>query len=344
MSHATKQLRYWSRAGSFIGMEDVARGLGHDLAPMLTRFGFSADSLRDPETRVSYNALSKLLEACAREWDCPNFGLRVAKVQSLNILGPIGLAARLFDTVGEALKALVEHSRLHSTGFDLRIDVENSSTARVATILLLPRPYSDSGLQVQALTLGVAKNIIGLVTGNPRFKLIRVHFSHASAVDSTEAQSYFGCPVDFNQEQTMLSFDAAVMGQATSIQDVAYAPIIRTYLDNLNEQSSDDMVESIRRLIGQLLPTGRCSREVVAACLNLHPRTLQRYLAADGTSFSKVLDQHRHALALDLVSRKVMPLAQIADALGFSSQSVFNQAFRRWTGSSPKRLGTSSGG
>src|SRR5262249_7613405 len=93
-----------------------------------------------------------------------------------------------------------------------------------------------------------------------------------------------------------------------------------------------------RCLIGQLIATGRCSREFAAECLNMHPRTLQRRLEERGTSFSELLDEHRQATAIDLVRRRALPLAQIADSLGYSNQSRVNQAFRRWTSTSPGRF------
>ena len=47
---------------------------------------------------------------------------------------------------------------------------------------------------------------------------------------------------------------------------------------------------------------------------------------------------HRHALALTLLRQGTLPLAALARRLGYADQSVFNQAFRRWTGQSPGRL------
>ena len=47
---------------------------------------------------------------------------------------------------------------------------------------------------------------------------------------------------------------------------------------------------------------------------------------------------HRHALALTLLRQGTLPLAALARQLGYANQSVFNQAFRRWTGQSPGRL------
>ena len=131
------------------------------------------------------------------------------------------------------------------------------------------------------------------------------------------------------------AFDAAILRQNTAIRDAAYEPIIRAYLDQMRGKLEPDIVETTRVLVGKLLPSGRCSRETVAECLHLHPRTLQRRLSDRGVTFADIMDDYRKRLAFDLVQRPTMPLAQIAIALGFSDQSSFNQAFRRWTNTTP---------
>ena len=73
----------------------------------------------------------------------------------------------------------------------------------------------------------------------------------------------------------------------------------------------------------------------MADCLHLHPRTFQRRLSDAGVTFNQLLDDYRKSLAMDLLTRQDMPLVQVADVLGYADQSTFNQAFRRWTNSTP---------
>jgi len=99
-----------------------------------------------------------------------------------------------------------------------------------------------------------------------------------------------------------------------------------------------DIVATTRQLIGKMLGTGRCSRELVADCLHLHPRTYQRRLQDAGVTFNQLLDDYRKSLATELLSREGMPLVQIADVLGYADQSSFHQAFRRWSGTTPLKF------
>jgi AraC-like DNA-binding protein len=338
MSRHPPSAAYWTRSGSLVGFAELARSLGQDAQPMLRRFKLPAGVLDDPELRISYTSLCGLLEACAEDWHCDDFGLRRGQVQHLDLLGPIGLVARLSERVGDALQALCAHLNIHSTGFEVQLLTLDEATPPRVDATYTPRAGTGAGRQILELSMGAMRNIVAMVCGNPAFRPLQVRLACVAPADKLPARRLFGCPVHYGEEQSVLCFDARLMAQPTAIRDDAIAPLVRSYLEQFAHREGSDFVEATRKLIGDLLTTGRCSQRVVADCLNLHPRSFQRRLEALGTSFSRLLDEHRHALALDLVTRRRMPLARVAGVLGYADQSVFNQAFRRWTGSTPTQL------
>ncbi|MBF7729107.1 AraC family transcriptional regulator [Pseudomonas sp. N040] len=331
---------YHSRAESLYGIVEVAVALGREpqLDAMLQRHGFSRGLLADPESRISFNALCQLHEDCAAEWDCADFGLRLARIQNLNILGPVGLVARLSDNVGAALKALADRMSIHSTGYTASLDEGDSAKGRPASISFLPRPGSQSGRQIQELSLGIARNILVIATGQADFRPLRVDFQHPPPADPEPARQFFAAPVNYARPGNTLYFDPALLALPTAIRDTAYAPIINAYLEQIRPSVEKDILASTRQLIGKLLATGRCSREHVADCLHLHPRTFQRRLSDAGVTFNQLLDDYRKTLAMDLLTQQDLPLIQVADVLGYADQSTFNQAFRRWTSSTPMKF------
>lgn len=75
--------------------------------------------------------------------------------------------------------------------------------------------------------------------------------------------------------------------------------------------------------------------ELGAEMTGMSARTLQRSLTAEQTSFSAIVERVRFdAACADLVDENI-PLAEIALKLGYSEQSAFSRAFRRWTGTTP---------
>ena len=75
--------------------------------------------------------------------------------------------------------------------------------------------------------------------------------------------------------------------------------------------------------------------EQITEKLHMSDRTLKRQLAAEGTSFSAILEEVRHRQAIALLSRSDFTLDRISECLGYSDVANFNRAFRRWTGKTP---------
>jgi AraC-like DNA-binding protein len=92
----------------------------------------------------------------------------------------------------------------------------------------------------------------------------------------------------------------------------------------------------VRAVIIRHLPDGEPRRPKIAAILGMSERTLQRRLAAEGISFQRLLDDTRHELAQHYLSQRNLSLADTAYMLGFSDQSSFFRAVRRWFGVSPR--------
>ena len=73
----------------------------------------------------------------------------------------------------------------------------------------------------------------------------------------------------------------------------------------------------------------------VARRLAMSPRALQLRLAAEGTSFSAIVDGAQRDRALTLLTTTDTPVSTVATSVGFSSPAVLSRAVRRWTGQSP---------
>jgi AraC-like DNA-binding protein len=331
----TLSAQYYSRAGSLTGLDVLARELGKPVEPMLKRFGFSMASFDDPEASISYNAFCDLVETCGDEWNCPDFGLRFGAKQNLNMFGPVGLVTRLTATVGEALRALQVSMAIHSGGYDSYLELGDAANKQPAAAVFMPKQGSGAKRHSVELSLAVVLNILVMISGISRFKPVRVEFQHKAPTDTGPAQRFFNCPIYYGASINALYFDAELLTRPTEITDHAYAPVVKAYLERARRLTEEDVVAVTKQLIAKLTSTGRCSREVVAEFLHLTPKTLQRRLADKGVTFAALLDEYRHNKALELVREQAMPLLQIALALGYSDQSSFNQAFRRWTDATP---------
>ncbi len=76
---------------------------------------------------------------------------------------------------------------------------------------------------------------------------------------------------------------------------------------------------------------------VNAVCseLALSRRSLQEKLKAEKNCFRTLLESVCRQMAIDNLARKDIPICEVAFLLGYSDQSAFNHAFKRWTGKTP---------
>jgi AraC-like DNA-binding protein len=91
--------------------------------------------------------------------------------------------------------------------------------------------------------------------------------------------------------------------------------------------------------IGEELMAGReVNLDVVASKLAMSPRSLQLKLKEEGATYQEVLDDLRKEIALDNLKKPGASIPDLAFLLGYSDQSAFNHAFKRWTGKTPKQF------
>jgi AraC-like DNA-binding protein len=101
--------------------------------------------------------------------------------------------------------------------------------------------------------------------------------------------------------------------------------------------ASGDLELGVRARLRPLLREGRGEAAAVARALGVSERTLHRRLRDEGRTFREVLESFREAEAERLLTGGRVPLAEVALQLGFSDQTAWNRAFRRWKGMSPTR-------
>jgi AraC-like DNA-binding protein len=91
----------------------------------------------------------------------------------------------------------------------------------------------------------------------------------------------------------------------------------------------------VQRLIKDALPGGIPGISQLAEHMGLSNRTLTRRLSESGTTFRKLIEKTQKDISMDLLKNPNRSVGEIAFQTGFSEQSAFNRAFKRWTGQTP---------
>lgn len=315
------------RTTSFAGFRELVAKLGQDPLPFLRRLRIKSSVLDDEDARLPLRSLVGLLENAAQALDCPDFGLRMADYQNLHVLGPIAAIARNAATVGQALAEIVRFMGYHSSGIQLELDLAEARVPRLRITLRLPGGLAQR--HMLELALGVAHNTMTLLCG-PSFKAQSIEIAGVSPLPAARYRRYFHCEVHSGQPSYALVLSPAQLDQRIEQQDPQLHRTLVQYLSQLDVEQSSDLVDQVRRMVTRMLPTQQCRLPLIAEQLGLHERMLQRRLAELGQRFDDIVEAVRRDRAEAYLAERDIPLAQVAGMLGYSEQSVFNRACRRW--------------
>ena len=329
--------RYYTRATKLGGLVEIAAERGAAIDGLMREVGLNPAVLRDPEAAIDYGDFCELLRRCAAAWNLPDIGLRMIRYQQIDFLGPVALVTRMERTMRGALQAIIANLVIHANATVAAF--EEVADGGTASLILNQRDDAPKGRENTELVMAQGKLVIDTIAGGS-VPLIEAAFVHDKGSSGRAVEVHFNCPIRYDAERNALAFDRALLDQRIEKSDVAYHALIRKYLVTARAEVGAGTPEDVRAEIARQMELGHCTLESVADSLRMPPRSLQRRLQAEGLSFRDLLDEWRRMRALSLVTNTRLPLSEVSEALGYSEQSVFTQAFRRWYGGTPHRFRT----
>ena len=96
-------------------------------------------------------------------------------------------------------------------------------------------------------------------------------------------------------------------------------------------------LERVRVAVANALVHGRPTIRTIARVVHASPRTLQRRLRQQGTTYATLIDSVRRERTERLVTAGNLSITEIAFLAGFTDIGGFRRAYMRWTGVTPSR-------
>ncbi len=309
--------------------------IGLDKDAIIEAAGIDPASLQNPEARIpatQFNAVWKIIEAQA---DDPFYGLHHA--ESLRSFVSGDLITTLIMNSPDLRGALERLARYHDLKTDsIRLAIEESGETAsytwmpVDSAIEIDRQYAEAILSL--LTFYLREMTRGKVRAQ------EVHFLHRRPGDTREHERILGCPVMFEQARNEVILRRADLDYPIRMAN----PKLLERLENVaNEMlrelyAPDSWAEKVRgQIIHMLFEGDRPTIDAIACDLAISTRQLQNKLKDEQTTYRELFDQLRREIAINYLEKPDIPICDVAFLLGFSAQSAFNHAFKRWTGVSP---------
>ncbi|MGB1013687.1 MAG: AraC family transcriptional regulator ligand-binding domain-containing protein [Nannocystaceae bacterium] len=310
----------------------VQRGLS--LERIAESAGLAPKTLIAAPERVPEDAVSRILNLLQHRFPDEAVALEMAAAAPLHFLGPLAPLIRLAPNLRAGIKMFVQFRSLLSTRAVLEL-VEVSP----GPMLRFEHP-NDEEFGALSAEMGIAMGTRVITEGFSLPNSLReVWFDHQPIAPRGRYTEFFPVPVRFNASCNALLFHAARLDDPVDPVAGAQLRVLRAHLDlvrqQLEQQGEPPELRRIRDAAARNAAHQEYGAAALARLLGMSLRTLQRRVDALGTSVRSLIDGVREATARQLISDPELSLLEVAYALGYSTESAFRRAFRRWTGQSP---------
>jgi AraC-like DNA-binding protein len=316
--------------------------IGIDTRELLAAANLTAAEVDDPDGRLPGEAVAALWQAALERSGDPELGLRVALAVPFGVYRLIDFLAASAATVGEGLLRVARYFPLINSALGWQVsEMGGKPGAALARRMALtypapagrlPRPYAEYAVAVTVLHCRRASGF--------DWPVVEVAFEFGPPSSTADHVNAFGCPVLFDQPYTGFALAQTTWDTPSR---AASSDLLRTL-----EEHADRLIAGLRagsvvsakvsRLIAEELQGGDASLRRIARRMGMSPRTLQRRLEEEDTSFADVVDRTRRDFAEVYIKEEGLALTEVAYLLGFSEPSAFTRAFHRWYGVPPSQF------
>jgi len=195
--------------------------------------------------------------------------------------------------------------------------------------------------ELRALGVAVEKEVAAWLAGARGATLEdwapQAVYLQTPVTDVRQYQRFFGAAVHNEAAGCWLVFAPALLDLPVLGADRHLFELLRAKADALlaGVRKRPTCADRVRQTMLELMREGPCRIDEIAAALAVSPRTLQRRLEREGTTFGAVFDTTRQTAALECLRNPAVGIKETAFRVGFSEPSTFYRAFRRWTGVTP---------
>ncbi len=312
----------------------AAEATGLTVEDLLAEVGLERAQLTDSELRIPFDDVLVIWNALRTRTENPTLQLKAPGYLPVGAYEVIEYLIDASPTVGDAMQRFARFFRLIADHVTITIipgDGEFAMGITLADGRVTPPVFVD--YTFSALVTRIRART------RPELVVQRVEVRQPAPVDPSAYEVLFGAPVAFGSVSDRLCFSAKEWESPTKRGDEALLRLMEDHARILADRLPGPevgIVADVRRVILEALPDFP-SADQVARGLHVSTRTLQRRLADVGASFTDVAEAVRSELAKDYLAKGEARISEVAFLLGFSEQSSFNRAFRRWTGVTPGR-------
>ncbi len=322
-------------AGFFVErfLSEAPEGLSRD--DLRRTLGMSEQSAVEPDYMVQDTEFFDFLEQIAAYSDeGRSIAVRVGSQMRCDDYGAFGLAFKSAVTLLGSFKRVERFGKVVTSIANYSVDRRNAS----AFMRVHKGEHDRLGLQMTNELAVAAATALSREVSDDAFVPARVFFAHLRPSDVTEFERVFDCPVKFGAENDGFEVAERFLNAKNRLGDEKTSEFFDLHLEKELASLTDDagLAQRVRIQVSSSLSEGVPLISDIASRLGMSGRSLQRRLSDRGYAYQDIVDDARRTLSERLLRTTEYSLAEVAFLAGYSEQSTFSKAFKRWNGQTPR--------
>ncbi|MFK3789162.1 MULTISPECIES: AraC family transcriptional regulator [Pseudomonas] len=318
------------RGTALAGFDEFTISQGLEPHTVLAEVGLPKDAA---DGVISGRQFVDLLELCARRSHNPMFGLQLGLHQGPKALGSMLYVIKSTSTLGQILEELTRYFHFHSTGADLYLQRKATGAQLIYELI---DGDAISTRQAVEWTMAVCARLIQSLLGYP-WKPLGLQMRHPALGELSVYRQLLGVTPHFNSPANAWVFAESLLNAVPNTIDEKFNELAKDHISELAQLRLQEFPSYIKKLLHRQLPNGHVTIDQIAEKVKISPRSLQRYLHSESTSFQRLLDETRQSMAARYMRDSSMNMTQLSELLGYADLSAFSRAFTRWNGMSPQK-------
>ena len=263
----------------------------------------------------------------------PGFSVRIGQEMKMDDYGVLGLSWKTCSKAGEIFERCERYFHLLSNTYVFKVEREGELSK-----IYLFREAHRRGVELSNEATFSATVVVLQAMTETDIAPVSVAFQHQPPRDLKSYHAAFPCPILFRQPQNVLSYKTSDLNTRTAKADISIHQFLMARVEEETkgiEVSAIKIASDVEALIKDALPSGIPSILQIGEHMGMSSRTLNRRLAQNGVTFRELVRRTQEKISMELLQNSSNTISEIAFQTGFSEQSAFSRAFKRWTGQSP---------
>ena len=304
-----------------------------DARTVLGSVGLDFDGAWDPKHMLDEDDFYGMIELMAEQMDVTTLPLIVGDAMRPDEYGALGLAWKAAPNLLGSLSRVERYWRLWTSFAQYQLkEVEDG-------VLFVEHRQGARRLGMRiSIEADLASGVSLSRQVSPKpFAPLQVYFRHSAPKTLDHHEAYFGCPVHFGADKDAMLLSRHSLTEPNILGDQGITQFLVSHLDHELEQIDDapSLQTQTKSEIARALSEGLPNMGDIARQMGLSARSFHRRLAEHGLSFQTLAEETRREIATAMLHEDRYALSEIAFLTGYSEQSAFNRAFKRWMGVTP---------